>query len=228
MKKRQTQIAGWLGVVVLLVVMTNCAPDTEEEKWTKLQTQAEQGDADAQYELGTRYQFGSGVEKDYDKAAEWLIKAAKQGHSIAQHLLRRPWSDEAMGSVEWWHKLVEQGYANAQNYLGDAYWHGVEKDRHKAMEWYRKAADQGEGDASALSTVAMAYMDGEGVAKNPRKAVEWWRKAAEQEFAYLAQYALGRAYEEGYGVEKDPRKSDAWYRRSSRTMKEYNKMRKKQ
>jgi TPR repeat protein len=45
---------------------------------------AEEGDADAQYDLGCEYMTSSKfVEKDFEKAAEWLGKATRQGHKLA-------------------------------------------------------------------------------------------------------------------------------------------------
>ena len=41
---------------------------------------AEQGLAEAQYNLGVCYEYGRGVEKDENKAFEWYEKAAEQGH----------------------------------------------------------------------------------------------------------------------------------------------------
>jgi len=49
----------------------------------KLQKAAEQGNADAQYELGLLYLFGKGVPKDREKTAECFRKAAAQGHAEA-------------------------------------------------------------------------------------------------------------------------------------------------
>ena len=48
---------------------------------------AEEGDADAQCELGGCYLNGRGVEDDEKKAIEWFEKAAEQGHPGAQHFL---------------------------------------------------------------------------------------------------------------------------------------------
>lgn len=81
---------------------------------------AEQGDVDAQNELGVMYFEGKDVEQDYSKAAEWFLKAANQGH------------------------------ANAQRYLGYMYYHGkgVEQDHGKAAEYWRKAAEQGDEEAA--------------------------------------------------------------------------------
>ena len=44
---------------------------------------AEQGHAEAQYNLGICYENGKGVEQDYEKAEEWYREAAAQGHEKA-------------------------------------------------------------------------------------------------------------------------------------------------
>ena len=49
-----------------------------------LTTKAEQGDPQAQSNLGIAYENGYGVEKSYLKAAYWYTKAAKQGNATAQ------------------------------------------------------------------------------------------------------------------------------------------------
>ena len=45
---------------------------------------AEQGEADAQYNLGNCYAFGDGVEQSYTEAVKWYKKAAEQGHEDAK------------------------------------------------------------------------------------------------------------------------------------------------
>lgn len=37
---------------------------------------AEQGDADAQYNLGVMYEFGDGVPQSYKQAVKWYTQAA--------------------------------------------------------------------------------------------------------------------------------------------------------
>ena len=44
---------------------------------------AEKGHVEAQFELGSMYQFGIGVEKNNFQAAKWYRRAAKQGHGEA-------------------------------------------------------------------------------------------------------------------------------------------------
>jgi hypothetical protein len=65
------------------------------------------------------YARGDGVPRDYPMAAEWLRKAAEQGHAIAQFNL---------GEV----------YANG---------HGVPKDLTEAHAWYQVAVATGSKDA---------------------------------------------------------------------------------
>lgn len=64
----------------------------ESKKWYAAaidlwQTQADQGDADAQYNLGRLYAYGYGVPRDAVKAAELFALAAAQGHVGAQSRL---------------------------------------------------------------------------------------------------------------------------------------------
>ena len=48
---------------------------------TEIRRQAEQGDVDAQFNLGGRYFRGVGVPEDDTEAARWLRLAAEQGHA---------------------------------------------------------------------------------------------------------------------------------------------------
>ena len=48
---------------------------------------AEQGNANAQYNLGVMYAEGRGVPKNEQVAAAWYRKAAEQGHASAQQKL---------------------------------------------------------------------------------------------------------------------------------------------
>ena len=48
---------------------------------TEIRRQAEQGDVDAQFNLGFMYVEGQGVLQDDAEAARWLRLAAEQGHA---------------------------------------------------------------------------------------------------------------------------------------------------
>ena len=108
---------------------------------------AEKGDAEAQYNLGLCYFYGTGVAKDEVEAVKWFRKAA------------------------------DLGYAKAQSNLGISYYDGtgVAKDEVEAVKWYRKAAEQ--GDAKGQCNLAACYARGTGVAKYPVEAYAYWNLA---------------------------------------------------
>jgi TPR repeat protein len=116
--------------------------------------------------------------------------------------------------------LANEGYAAAQSLLGNYYhfgredgedW-GVDRDRKKAFELYRKAADQ--GDPRGINNLGSEYMDGESVEKDTAKGLELYRKAAEKGYSQ-AQYNLATCYYLGEVTEKDIDKSALWFRRAS-------------
>ena len=49
---------------------------------------AEQGDSNAQFNLGVMYEFGNGVNQDINRAIGWYYLAAQQGHVEAMGVLR--------------------------------------------------------------------------------------------------------------------------------------------
>jgi S1-C subfamily serine protease len=89
-------------------------------------------------------------------------------------------------------------YANGQ---------GVPQDHREAVNWYRKAAEQ--GHASAQLNLGVMYDNGQGVPQDHREAVNWYRKTAEQGDA-RAQYNLGLMYAKGQGVSKDYQLAYFW------------------
>ena len=85
---------------------------------------------------------------------------------------------------------------------------GVPQDYSKAVQWFRKAADQ--GDAGAQTNLGVMYNQGKGVPQDYAQAMQWYRKAADQGNAW-AQSNLGGMYDEGQGVPQDYAKSVQWY-----------------
>ena len=60
---------------------------TEDSQLLDLKLQAENDDADAQYNLGVMYEIGQGVTEDFGEALKWYRKAADQGDTSAQNNL---------------------------------------------------------------------------------------------------------------------------------------------
>jgi TPR repeat protein len=113
-----------------------------------IRARAEQGDANAQFNLGWEYWLGGEkVRQDYDEA------------------------------VKWWHKAAEQGDAKAQYTLGLRYERGlrVPRDYAEALKLFRSASNQ--GLAQAQFQLGLMYHEGEGVTRDDTEAVKWWREA---------------------------------------------------
>lgn len=147
---------------------------------------AEQGEAYAQFLLGSMYATGQGVQKDEALAVEWLEKSAQQGNSQAQFNLACMYK-EGLGVakddakfLQWAEKAAEQEDERAQFVLGLTYWEGrsVAKDEPKAFEWFEKSADQ--GFAEAQFALGIMYGKGQGVLKDETQAELWIKKAADQ------------------------------------------------
>ena len=147
---------------------------------------ATQGNAAAQYLLGSMYAHGQGVPQNYTKAVYWYRKAAAQGNAFAEFNLGVAYFDgqgvpqDYTQAVYWFRKAAAQGHARAESILGVAYFdgQGVPQNYTKAVYWYRKAAAQ--GNAFAEFFLGGAYVHGQGVPQNYTKAVYWLRKAAAQ------------------------------------------------
>jgi TPR repeat protein len=102
----------------------------ESIKWYR--KAANQGLADAQFELGRCYYYGNGVKKDYSEAMAWYRKASDQGHGESQ-------------------RRVGLLYAQGE---------GVSKDRAEAQKWFRKAAENGNAWSQYYQGVVLREGDG--------------------------------------------------------------------
>ena len=80
-------------------------------------------------------------------------------------------------AVALWRKAADQGDADAQNALGEAYKHGrgVPQDDAQAVALWRKAADQ--GNASAQNNLGEAFAKGQGVPQDYVRAHMWFSLA---------------------------------------------------
>ena len=121
----------------------------------RIRAQAEEGDAEAQFNLGILYEDGKGVSQDAAEAVRWYSLSADQGFREAQYLLGLM-CDEGTGvaqdhskAVEWWLKASEQGHPMAQCNLGGSYFDaiGVPEDCKEGLKWLQLSAEQGQEEA---------------------------------------------------------------------------------
>ena len=110
--------------LVFLLLSCFAISCTQQENINDLIKKAEQGDVEAQYNLGYYYHSGEGVEQSEKKALYWWQKAAKQGHANSQYNLGVNYGkgygveQSYKKAIYWWQKAAEQGHAEAQNNLG--------------------------------------------------------------------------------------------------------------
>lgn len=132
---------------------------------------ANQGNGEAQYQLGQLYE-NSHLSQNLRTAAKWYEQAAQQGYAKAQARLGRFYA-EGMGveknlneAILWSGKAALQGNADAQYWLGLGYMQGVRVPKNTALGigWLTRAAAQGHADARLV--MARAYQRGEGTPKD--------------------------------------------------------------
>ena len=104
---------------------------------------ATNGNAHAQYKLGTMYECGTGIELDIEKAKHWYDLASAAGIKAANDRLT-------------YLSIKEQGYDQAKN----SAW----------LNTLKKEADSSNGDSMFL--LAQLYREGLGVAKDLNKALK--------------------------------------------------------
>jgi eukaryotic-like serine/threonine-protein kinase len=118
---------------------------------------ADQGYPDAENVLGYLYATGGdGLQKDDKQAVEWYRKAAEQGFRKAQKNLGDMYfrglgvpAVDQKGAMQWYKKAADQGDPAAQFMLGYMYEKGLGTDQNNdtALDYYRKAAGNGNVDA---------------------------------------------------------------------------------
>jgi hypothetical protein len=255
-----------LVVLAVLPARPQSATPVGDLSLAELQKLADGGDPAAQNELGVRYRLGRGVDKDPAKAISWYLKAARQGYGTAYFNLGAAYyngdgvSADDQNYCAWFIFSADAGdergkeaFARTREELSVARLHHCEviaatayltgdlikQDYAKALEWYSKAADAGDG--MAAEKLAYMYDRGLGVAVDKLQSLKWLQRAADLNYApavyelgmiyeagspvsasklyekaatlaYLPAFsAAGKMYAEGRGVQQDPEKALAYY-----------------
>ena len=157
--------------------------EERDEAAEQLEQLAEDGDAYAQYIIGTAYRDGGLLIPDTAKAQKFLECAAKQEIDAAQYALGKLYlsddtdvHDSAKG-IYWLQRSADNGNDYAAYRLGKEYLSGkkVPKDAAAAAEYLWQAANN--GNAYAQYLLGKLYLMGEGVPKDADAAYQWFTKA---------------------------------------------------
>jgi len=155
---------------------------------------ADQGNADAQFEIGALYNENlQGHARNDTEAFKYYSVAASQGHAHAMFMVSFMYCN-GEGVIQnldecWkWLKLsAETGYSDAQLYVGWAYERGNYSDGGvlgarnyaEAAKWFRLAADQNE--RFAQEALGRLYSAGDGVPEDYVISYMWFNLAAARE-----------------------------------------------
>ena len=208
--------------------------DAQAVVW--LRKAAEQGSAAGQSTLGWMYEHGRGVAQDRAEAKKWYQKAASQGLAEAKTALAQMPADEcdrlaaraydddddpihpssaidAQPVIQACNAALND-FPNTPRLQAQLGW-ALYRDRQyeKAVEWLRKAAEQ--GNALGQRFLGVIYFYGLGLPRGIAQALAWWQKAAEQGDA-LTQLNLGGVYILGVnGVPRDYAQGLPWVRKAA-------------
>jgi uncharacterized protein len=214
----------------------NGVPQSTDEAAIWYRKAAEQGNPKAESKLGFLYWSGDGVEKDKAEAVQWYRKAARQGDANAMFNLGAAYYDgEGVGlddtlAYAWFMLSSEAGNSSGQDAatrsrgehgvigfvdacvaIGQMFEKGQDlpKNIQSAAAWYRKAADQGSGDAQL--DLAALYIN----ASDYNQARPWCEAAVKQRLSG-GYYCLGYLYQHGSGVDPNPKQAFGFYEQGAR------------
>ena len=147
----------------------------------------------AKYKLGKMFLNGDGVEKDTQKAVEWLKQAALEENGFAEYALGRLYlqgeevEKDTVAAEDYLLKAVKHGNKYAEYVLGKEYLRGKNfpKDVEKAIDYLKHSA--GKNFDFAEYTLGRIYLFGLGVEKDLPLAMEYLRSAAARGNEYAAE-----------------------------------------
>ncbi len=168
---------------------------------------ANQGDAEAQYQLGQYYESGRYADRDLAQAVTWYGKAADGGNLHATLALADLYMDgnqvqrDTDRALDLYHKAADADDAKAEEVLGTAYYDGkvAKKDYAEAAKYYDRAAQH--CDHTAQFRLGVLYQTGQGVGHDDAHAADLYQQSAKWQSS--AAYNLGLMYEKGQGVPQD-------------------------
>ncbi|MDR0542929.1 MAG: carboxypeptidase-like regulatory domain-containing protein [Dysgonamonadaceae bacterium] len=179
---------------------------------------AEKGSEQAYQEIWVEYGQDRG---DYpyvepaltQKALAFLQKKAKEGVAAAQVYLAMSYDygwfnlKENSAEAKRLYKLsAAQGNDYAQLNVGNFAF--ADKNYDEALSWYKKSAEQSNGDAAYA--IAEMYFKGEGVAQDYAQALQWYEKAK----TGVALYQIGKMYYEGAGMAQSYAKAAEYFKQA--------------
>ncbi len=182
-----------------------------------LKVAARHGSSEAYLRLGIVNYGGQHVDKDDDKAFEYMEKAAKMRNAVGAcdlgwyYILGTGCEKDVEKGIETWKKAVEYGSAPAANNLF-VYYHGGgsnipagPRDNDLAKDYLLKAAKMGD-EYACYSLGEQYFMGNDLVEQNTYLAFLYTKKAADAGLVNACN-TMVYLYSEGIGCDKNPDKA---------------------
>lgn len=109
-------------------------------------------------------------------------------------------------SMSLWRKAANAGYAPSQVWLGDIQ-DKAEEDA-EAVEWYKKAADQ--GNAGGEYGLGQMYLKGEGITQDLALGRQYIERAANKNHVEAVKWMMTTYRQGGMGLPVDHVQADVW------------------
>ncbi len=187
-----------------------------------LSQEAERGNAEALVTIGTMYERGIGVARDYARAFDSYAKAAAAGsaegyyntgicYEVGMGTTGSADPKNAERAFQNFEKSAELGLSQGLYKLAAVYMAGLGTEKNEAwgVELLGRAAAM--GHAGAANDLGVIYFEGNfGQAKDAAKAFEWFTKSADLGNGE-AMKNMAVFYRDGIGRAADPGQELKWY-----------------
>lgn len=180
---------------------------------------ANQGSAEAYFNIALAYDNGWGVQKDTDKYKQLLLRSAENGWPAAQFLVGTKMMEgsefkkDSNAGFQWLVRSAEGGFKSAK--FVAIYFHtgeGGQKDLGKATYWYEKAL--ADGDDSVVATLLRIYKFQQTPLPENSNFMRAAKRKAESGDAEVMEW-LGRYYLFGPQAYSDVNQALKWIRMSA-------------
>ncbi len=196
-------------------------------------------DGSIHLKIATMYEKGLGTKINLLKSEEFYIKAMKYTKEMPKYKLGKLYlsndykkvvepeqlKEKLLVGIKYLDELVEEDskYSTSAFTLGNTFFYGVDQyievDYEKAIYYFNKSSEQGNGFASFK--LGQMYKEGLGIEVDEEKANYYYKKAFDSFIEMLDQdtdgsmnVKIGTMYEKGQGVEIDLLKAEEHYKKA--------------
>ena len=198
---------------------------SNESYFEKCKREAEQGDANAQYELAVCYDFGNEILQNDYQAFRWYEKAASQGNAQAQYQLGnfyakgRVVTQSTYTALIWYKKAAAQGYKKAEleiDRLQNSKDNSVKKSSNETIrEAINPQQTFGSRQATQLNSQKANLHKTKKVDKSTKETYFEECKKGAVKGDMRQQYEVALCCEMGHGCKKDENQAFYWYQKSA-------------